>query len=140
MKVEIVTNSDFHDVVEQHELNAKCIYKTPDDLYNDHPYFEIFEVEKSDVKNIENICMVEGTWMCYSKGAGRGTPFEFLTINGQFVIGWTTTNNKDTFNCLTDYFMYGLGIADVNEMCACAVTIAKTNGWTLSKTFKLLEG
>lgn len=138
MKVEIFTNNKFKNIVKSQDIAATRTYRR--NVNNTPPYYEVWEVEKSDVKNLEMICMAEGVWMCYSKGAGRGTPFEFLTINGQFAIGWTAKNNKDTFNCLTDYFMDGLGIADANEMCACATTLAKTNGWTLSKTWKLLEG
>jgi hypothetical protein len=138
MKVEIFTNNKFKNIVKSQDIAATRTYRR--NVNNTPPYYEVWEVEKSDVKNLETICMTEGVWMCYSKGAGRGTPFELLTINGQFTIGWTAKNNKDTFNCLTDYFMDGLGIADANEMCACATTLAKTNGWTLSKTWKLLEG
>ena len=140
MKIEIMTNGEFKELIKHYKFDAKRIYKTPADIYNDHPYFEIWEVEKSDVKNIANVCMIEEVWMCYSKGVGGSTPFEFLTINGQFVIGWTAKSNKDTFNCLTDYFKDGLGITNASDMCAYAVTLAKTNGWTLAKTWKLLEG
>ena len=140
MKVEIMTNNKFKDIVKNYKLDANRVYKTPFDPNNTKPRFEIWEVEKSDVKNIEMNCMTEGVWMCYSKGVGGSTPFEFLTINGQFVIGWTAKNNNDTFNCLTDYFKDGLGITDASDMCAYATTLAKTNGWTLSKVWKLLEG
>ena len=140
MKIEIMTNGEFKRVIKQHNIDAKRVYRTPADPYNDHPYFEVWEVEKADVKNIETTCLTEDVWMCYSKGVGGATPFEFLTINGQFVIGWTAKNNKEKFNCLTDYFVDGLGIADADDMCAYAVTLAKTNGWNLVKTWKLLEG
>lgn len=140
MKVEILTNCDFEDLVKRMKFDAKQLYKCLEDIYNDHPYYEIWEVEKTDIKTIENTCMLEGILFCYSKGANRGTPFEALTINGQFVIGWTAANNKDTFNCLTDYFTDGLGITDPYEICACATTMAKANGWSLSDIWRKLEG
>lgn len=140
MKVEFMTNGEFNDLVEHYKFDAKQLYKSPIGPYNDRPYYEIWEIEKSDVRAIEEACMVEDVLFCYSKGANRGTAFELLTINGQFVIGWTAINNKDTFNCLTDYFTDGLGVTDPYEVCACATTIAKTNGWSLSRTWKMLEG
>lgn len=137
MKVEIMTNYDFEGLVKRMGFDAKRLYKCSKD---DNPYYEIWEVEKADVKTIENTCMLDGVLFCYSKGANRGTPFEPLTIHGEFVIGWTTINNKDTFNCLTDYFTDGLGITDPYEICACTTTIAKANGWSLSDMWRKLEG
>lgn len=140
MKIEIMTDGNFKNFVKRNNIEANRIYKTHDGSKKSNLYFEIWEIEKSDVKNIEMSCMMEDVWMCYSKGVGGATPFEFLTIHGQFVIGWTAINNKDTFDCMTDYFKEGLGITDVNEMCAHSVTLAKTNGWTLNKTWRMLEG
>jgi hypothetical protein len=139
MKIEIMTNGKFKNLSKQHGWDANRVYRTPADDNRKRPYFEIWEVEKSDIKNIENVCLIEDVFACYSKGVGGATPFEFLTINGKFVIGWTAKNNKDTFECLTEYFKDGLGVTNARDMCAYATTLAKTNGWTLSKTFKLLE-
>lgn len=140
MKIEIMTNCKFNDLVEHYKFDAKQLYKSPIDPYNDRSYYEIWEIEKSDVRAVEEACMAENVLFCYSKGANRGTPFEPLTIHGEFVIGWTTVNNKDTFNCLTDYFIDGLGITDSYEICACATTMAKANGWSLSDMWRKLEG
>ena len=140
MKVEFMTNSEFSNVVEHYKFNAKQLYKSPTDPYNDHPYYESWETEKSDLRVVEEACMVEDVLFCYSKGASRGTPFEALIINGQFVIGWTAVNGKDTFNCLTDYFTEGLEVTDPYEVCACATTMAKANGLSLSQLWNKLEG
>lgn len=137
MKVEIMTSCSFKDLVKRMEFEAKQLYKCQKD---DDIYYEIWEIEKADIKTIENTCILEGILFCYSKGANRGTPFEPLTIHGEFVIGWTAINNKDTFNCLTDYFTDGLGITDPYEICACATTMAKANGWSLSDMWRKLEG
>ena len=140
MKIEIMTNCKFNDLVEHYKFDAKQLYKSSIDPYNDRSYYEIWEIEKSDVRAVEDACMAENVLFCYSKGANRGTPFEPLTIHGKFAIGWTTVNNKDTFNCLTDYFTDGLGITDSYEICACATTMAKANGWSLSDMWRKLEG
>lgn len=141
MKIEIMVSGDFKDLMSEcMEFNVKRLYKCPDGANNSHSHYEIWEIEKSDARKIEEICMLNGVLFCYSKGANKGTPFEPLTINGQFVIGWTAVGNKNTFNCLTDYFTDGLGIADPYEICACATTMAKTNGWSLSDMWRKLEG
>lgn len=140
MKVEIMTNGDFSDVVENYKFNAKRQYRNSIDLYNEYPYYEIWEIEKSDVRAIEEACIAEDVLFCYSKGANRGTPFEPLTIGGQFAIGWTAVNNKSMFNGLIDYLINGLEIANVYEMNACATAMAKANGLSLSQLWKKLEG
>jgi hypothetical protein len=140
MKIEIMTNGDFKDLQKHYKFNANRVYKTPKDINNEHPYFEIWEIEKSDLRSIEETCLTEDVWMCYAKGSNMGTPFEPLTINGQFVIGWTTNNKEDTFDCLSEYFMHGLGITNDDQICAGSSTLAKTNGWSLNKTWKMLEG
>lgn len=138
MKVEIFTNNKFKNVVKNNGFDATRLYRR--NINNTPPYYEIWEVEKSDVKNIEIACMTEDVFFCYSIGEHRGTAFECLTINNQFVIGWTAKDNKDTFDNLMDYFTNGLGIIDMHTMAAYSVSLAKSNGWTLSKTWKLLEG
>lgn len=140
MKIEIMTNGDFEEVVKCYGFNAKKLYEWSSNFDNSFPYYEIWEIEKSDLRMIEEACMSGEVLFCYSKGANRGTPYEPLTINGQFVIGWTAINNKDNFNCLTDYFKDGLGITDNYEVCACATTMAKTNGWSLSELWRRLGG
>ena len=136
MKIEIMTNGKFKGLQKNYKFDAKRTYKTPEDC----PYFEVWEIEKSDLRNIQETCLVEGVWMCYAKGTNLGTPFEPLTINGQFAIGWTANNNKDTFDCLSEYFVSGLGITNTDQISAGSAVIAKTNGWSLSKTWKMLEG
>jgi hypothetical protein len=138
VKVEILTNNKFYNIVRSINTDAKCVHKCTKD--KNKPYYEIWEVEKSNIQEIETACMFEDVLFCYSNGANRGTPFECLTIHGEFVIGWTAVNNEDKFDCLTDYFTDGLGITDSDEVCACAVTLAKTNGWSLAQLWKKLEG
>ena len=140
MKVEILTNGEFDDIVQATNTYARCVYKCPEDVYLDHPYYEIWEVEKTDLQELETACMFEDVLFCYSNGANRGTPYECLTINGEFAIGWTAVDNKEKFDCLTDYFTEGLEIKDSYDIGACAVTMAKANGWTLAQLWKKLEG
>lgn len=135
MKVEILTNRNFDRIVQALNTDARRVYKR-----SDRPYYEIWEVEKSNIQEIETACMFEDVLFCYSSGANRGTPCEFLTINGEFVIGWAAIDNNDKFDCLIDYFYDGLGIKDSYKIGACAVTLAKTNGWSLAQLWNKLEG
>lgn len=139
MKIEILTSGEFHDAVKHLKINAKRMYKCPPDLYNDRPYYEVWEIEKSDLSKIESFCMMEEIFCCYSNGEHRGTAYDFLTINGVGVIAWQEDCEKDTFDCLTDYFRDCLGVADSNKICAYSVYLAKNNGWSLSQLWHKLE-
>ena len=140
MKVEVLTGGEFRDVVSHLHIDAKRTYRCPHDPYNDHPYYEVWEVEKSDLSNIESFCMTEEIFCCYSNGEHRGTAYDFLTINGVGVIAWQENCKKDTFNCLTDYFRDCLKVTDSNKIGAYSVYLAKTNGWSLSDMWRKLEG
>ena len=140
MRVEILTGGEFSSIVEKLRINAERLYMCPEDIYNDHPYYEVWAVEKSDVNNIETACMSEEVFCCYSNGGNRGTAYDLLTIHGAPVIAWQENSKKDTFNCLTDYFMDCLGVTDSEEICEYSVYLAKTNGWSLSELWRRLEG
>lgn len=134
---EILAGMGIHKAFEELDIKATMTYRG-----GNKPHYEVWKLSKDDLKKLEYTVWWkdEWGWYRYSKGANRGTPYEPLTINGQFVIGWTAINNKDNFDCLTDYFKDGLGITDDYEVCACATTMAKTNGWSLSQTWRRLEG
>lgn len=139
MKVEILTNSEFDDIIWALNTEAKCLYKTPEDLYADYPYYEIWEIEKSDVKTIETACMFEDVMFCYSNGEHRGTPYDLVNINGVQIIGWLEGSKDDTFDCLIDYFRDCLGVTDSYEICAYSTYLAKTNGFTLAELWEKLQ-
>lgn len=140
MKIEIMTSGEFCDVVEHLHLDAKILYKSPADPYNDHPHYQVWEVEKSDLNRIEDFCMTEEIFCCYSNGEHRGTAYDFITINGVGVIAWLEGSKKDTFNCLSDYFIDCLGVTDSYKIAGYSAYLAKTNGWSLSDLWRKLEG
>ena len=139
MKIEVLTGGEFCDVVEKLHIKAEQLYKCPEDIYNEHPYYEVWAVEKSDLKVIEPTCMSEEVLCCYSNGGNRGTAYDLITINGVSIIAWQENSEKDTFNCLTDYFRDCLGVEDCHLICDYSVYLAKTNGWSLSELWKRLE-
>lgn len=109
---------------------------------NEKPYYEVWEVSKEDAKALEyeSNWQDDWGWFHYSNGAHRGTAYDFLTINGVGVIAWQENCDKDSFDCLTDYFKDCLGVTDRNKIGAYSVYLAKTNGWSMSDMWKKLEG
>ena len=140
MKIEVLTGGEFCDVVEHLRIDAKRLYKSPADPYNEHPHYQVWEVEKSDLNKIEDFCMTEEIFCCYSNGEHRGTAYDFITINGVGVIAWQENSKNDTFNCLTDYFKDCLDVTDSYKIAGYSVYLAKNNGWSLSDLWKKLEG
>lgn len=134
MKIEVFAGKKFSNVVKNNNIDAKRLYK-----HAEYPY-EIWSIEKSEAKDIEEICLYENVLFYCSNGEHRGVAYDFLTINGVSVIAWQEDSKTDTFDCLTDYFKDCLGITGSNKIAAYSVYLAKTNGWTLSELWKKLEG
>jgi hypothetical protein len=137
MKVEIFTNNKFKNIVKSQGITATRTYRR--NVNNTPPYYEVWEVEKSDVKNLEMSCLTEGVFFCYSIGEHRGTAYDFININGVGVIAWQEDCKKDNFDNLTDYFKECLGVTDAWQMAAYSVYLAKTNGWSLATLWSKLE-
>lgn len=136
MKIEVMTGKKFDKIVKELNISAERIYQTPHK--DEYPHYEIWAIDKSNLEDVESACMFNKVLFCYSKGTNRGTAFEPLTVNGQFVIGWTAVNGEDTFDNLIDYFKDGLEITNPHEVCACAITMAKNNGMTFVDVWKKL--
>lgn len=136
MKIEVMTGKKFDKIVKELNISAERIYQTPHK--DEYPHYEIWTIDKSNLEDVESVCILNKVLFCYSKGTNRGTAFEPLTVNGQFVIGWTAVNGEDTFDNLIDYFKDGLEITNPHEVCACAITMAKNNGMTFVDVWKKL--
>jgi hypothetical protein len=134
VKIEVFAGKKFGNVVKNNNIDAKRLYK-----HAEYPY-EIWSIEKSEAKDIEEICLSENVLFYYSNGEHRGAAYDFLTINGESIIAWQEDSDSDTFNCLTDYFNDCLGVYDNYKIAAYSAYLAKTNGWPLSELWKKLEG
>lgn len=137
MKVEILaSNAISKNSFQKLGIEANKTYKGEN--------FSVWEIEKKDLRVLEESHDEELFWQLgwwvFSKGSNFGKPFDFLTINNQFLIGWEAENGNDTFDKLTDYLSDGLGITDNEEICGCAVDLARANGMSMSKLFKTCEG
>ena len=134
---EILAGNGIQNAFNDLGIEAKMTYKS-----NHEPYYEVWEVNKKDLKMLEETPMWYDAWGWYrnARGSNMSTPFEFLTVTGQFMIGWETQDGKDTYDSLLDYFYSGLGITQVEDICALSVDLGRANGKNMSGLFGLYEG
>jgi hypothetical protein len=134
---EIFGGNGLHRAFKALGIDAKRTYKS-----SHEPYYEVWELNKKDIKVLEEIMEWQSDWGWWrsAKGSNMGTPAEFFTINGQFMIGWETQDGNDTYDSLMDYFHKGLSIGMESNICACAVDLARVNGMTMSRLFQTFEG
>ena len=118
-------------------INAKRTYKS-----SHEPYYEVWDVDKRDIKTLEEVYEWPEEWGYWrsAKGSNMGTPVEFFTVNGQFMIGWETCDGNDTYDSLLDYFHQGLSVGMTSNIIALSVDLGRANGKTVSQLFKTYEG
>lgn len=136
MKVELLTKRGIKNTFDTLEINAEMVYKR-----TEKPYYEVWTLDKKDLKLLEEEgCGSGGAWFGIASGCNLGTPFEFLDIRGQFVIGWSTKDGTTKYDSLIDYLKDGLEVVESDDVCATVTALAKANGMTLEKLFKLCQG
>lgn len=118
-------------------IDARMTYKG-----SREPYYEVWELSKKDLRALEEVLEWPDEWgfFRFSKGSNMGSAAEFLNINGQFMIGWGTLDNKDTYDSLMDYFHNGLNIYAESDIISISVDLARVNGKTVGKLFEIFEG
>lgn len=130
MKVEILSKGNIKKLLTEEEIPFNMTYTG--ETYN------VVEIEKSDLmKLMESIHEEFNGWYCYSKGARVGSACDFFRVNGHDLIGWSESG-KD-YHTLLDYLTEELGLTDDEDICDYAVSLAKVNGISLSKLFKICE-
>lgn len=127
MKVEVLARGKIENALNDMDIKYNITYSG--DKY------KVVELEKSDAKLINN-SSVEGAWCYFSNGAG-GSIYDVVVINNNTLFGWQS--KEGSYEKLTDYIS-SLGAKDNYDICDRAVGLAKANGMTLSKLFKLCEG
>jgi hypothetical protein len=136
MKIEILTKRGIKNTFDELSIQAERAY-----WRTEKPYYEVWLVEKQDLKQLEEARYGgECAWFGYAKGCNLGTPFEFLTIKGQFIIGWTSVDRQTEYDTLLDYFKDGLGVVESDDVCSVATALARANGMTMTKLFKMCQG
>lgn len=134
---EILAGNGIENAFNDLGIEATMTYKSKNE-----PYYEIWELNRKDLKVLEETIEWpdEYGWYRYAKGSNMGVPYEFFTVNNEFMIGWETRNGNDTYDTLMDYFHLGLSVGMESNICALAVDLARANGKTLATLFETYEG
>lgn len=135
--VEIFAGGGIKNAFKELDIKAKITYKGTKE-----PYYEVWELDKKDLRTLEEIAEwpEEFGWWRSARGSNMGTAADFLTINGQFMIGWETQDGNDTYDTLLDYFHHGLGVGMESNICALAVDLGRVNGMSMARLFKIYQG
>lgn len=134
---ELFGGNGLHKAFKALGIEAKRTYKS-----SHEPYYEVWELGKKDVKTLEEIVEWDDSWGWWrsARGSNMGTPADFFTVNGQFMIGWETQDGNDTYDSLMDYFHKGLSVGMESNICALAVDLARVNGVSMGRLFEVYEG
>ena len=137
MMAEILAGGGIHKAFKDLDIKAKRTYKG-----SKEPYYEVWELDKNGLKVLEDTLEWPDEWgyWRFAKGSNMGTAAEFLTVNGQFMIGWETRDGNVTYDSLLDYFHQGLGVGMTSNIIALAVDLGRVNGKTVGQLFKTYEG
>lgn len=134
---EILAGNGIHKAFKELGIDAKRTYKSAH-----KPYYEVWEIDKKGFRTLEETYEWpdDWGWWRFAKGSNQGTPADFFTVNGQFMIGWETRDGKDTYDSLMDYFHQGMSIGMERNICALAVDLGRANGKTMAQLFEIYEG
>lgn len=136
MKIEILAKRGIKNTLDELSIESERVYQR-----TEKPYYEVWLIDKKDLKLLEEERYnSDCAWFGSASGCNLGTPFEFLDINGQFIIGWSSKNGETKYDTLLDYLKDGLDIVESDNVCATVTSLAKANGMTLEKLFKLCQG
>ena len=134
---EILAGGSIYKAFRELGIEAKRTYKSAHE-----PYYQVWEIDKQGIHALEEAEEWDPTWGFWrmAKGSNMGSAASFLTVNGEFMIGWETVDGKDTYDSLMDYFHDGLSVYGESEMCMLAVDLGRANGKTMSGVFATYEG
>ena len=135
--IEILCGSGIENAFKELRIEATKIYHGKEE-----PQYQVWELEKADLKTLENVeCWPDHWgWWRWCKGSNLGTACDFFTVNNQFMIGWKRFGNKNTYDTLTEYLCDEVGVSTKKNVCATAVDLARANGMSMAKLFKTYEG
>lgn len=136
MNVELLAGGGIHKAFKELGIKATRTYR------NENVHYQVWEIDKKDLHLLDEASEWNDSWgwWRYAKGSNMGSAYEFLTVNGQFLIGWKSLQGKDTYDSLIDYFADGLGYNDGTTVAALAKDLARYNGMTIAKLFKVYQG
>ena len=136
MNIELLAGGGIHKAFKELDIKATRTY------CNEACPYQVWEIDKKDLHLLDEATEWKDNWgwWRHTKGSNMGSAYEFLTVNGQFLIGWKSLQDKDTYDSLVDYFADGLGYNDGTSVAALAKDLARYNGMTMAKLFKVFQG
>lgn len=134
---EILAGAGIQNAFKELGIKAKRTYKS-----SHEPFYEVWELDKKDLKVLDETSEWLDSWGWWrsAKGSNLGTAADFLTVNGQFMIGWESRSGNDTYDTLLEYFCDGIGASQPGNIIALAVDLARANGKSVANLFKIYEG
>lgn len=92
MKIELLCGGGIKTAFKELEINATRLYKGTEE-----PYYQIWEIEKSDLKRLEEAPEWPDHygWWRFAKGSNMGTACDFFTVNGHELIAWEGAHRED---------------------------------------------
>lgn len=96
---EILAGNGIQNALKALGIKAKMNYKG-----SNEPYYEVWELDKRDLKTLEETpeWPDEWGWWRSAKGSNMGTAASFFTVNGHELIAWDGFRREDLFNDWTN--------------------------------------
>ena len=92
---EIFGGNGLHRAFKALGMDAKITYKS-----SHEPYYEVWELNKKDLKVLEEIMEWQENWGWWraARGSNMGTACSFFTVNGKELIAWDGPKREDLMN------------------------------------------
>ena len=165
MAVEILAGGGIQNAFKALGINAKKTYKM-----SHEPYYEIWEIDKKDMKALEETSEWSNEWgfFRYAKGSNLGTACSLFTVNGKELIAWDGSRREDLYDdweveeekeqyhysfkeyeesmmprqydTLLEYMCNEIGASLESNIIALAVDLGRANGKTVAQLFETYEG
>ena len=92
---EIFGGNGLHKAFKALNIEAKRTYKS-----SHEPYYEVWELNKKDLKVLEEIMEWDNTWGWWrnAKGSNMGTACSLFVVNGKELIAWDGPRREDLRN------------------------------------------
>lgn len=89
---EIIGGDGLHNAFKELNIDAKMTYQSKHD-----PYYEVWELNKKDIKLMEEALEWpdEWGWWRFAKGSNMGTAYSLFTVNGHELIAWDGFRRDD---------------------------------------------
>lgn len=165
MAVEILAGGGIQNAFKALGINAKRTYKM-----SHEPYYEIWEIDKKDMKALEETSEWSNEWGFFrcAKGSNLGTACSLFTVNGKELIAWDGSRREDLYNdweleeekeqyhysfkeyeesmmpreydTLLEYMCNEIGASLESNVIALAVDLGRANGKTVAQLFQIYQG